>query len=92
MASNKEQAKIGGGIEVSWGAGHRDKNGKLICQQLKRGRWFNYFLGNWDTKRAVWCEAHRYDEAPEDFRTGKLSLASIRFTIKLMREKEWNEL
>ena len=34
--------------------------GELIEIQKKRGRWFNYFFGEWDRKRALYCMNHRH--------------------------------
>ena len=64
--------------------------GELISNQFTRGRWFLYFLGNWDTKRVVYCEKHRTG-LPQSFREGKF-WPSFFYTIKLMLEGEWNGL
>jgi hypothetical protein len=92
MTNQKVQSDIGGGVEVAWAAVHKNAKGELICGQLKRGRWFNYFLGRWDDKRAVYCEQHRNDPVPYCFRAGQFSIKSILFTFKLMAQGVWHGL
>ena len=86
------KSTIDRGIEVSWGAEHRSGDGELISVQRKRGRWFLYFFGDWDRKRAGYCEAHRHDDIPIDFRTGEFSLKSIIFTLELIKQGVWHGL
>lgn len=66
--------------------------GKLIAAQRKRGRWFMYFFGNWDKQRVDYCERHRCEELPVDFREGKVSVATMLFTTNLKLKGEWDEL
>ncbi len=87
-----QAAKAHSGAEISWRATHRDKNDYLISGQLKRGRWFNYFFGTWDTKRAVYCGKHPHNTIPLAFRSGSLNLRSAIFTLRLIKSGEWNEL
>jgi len=68
----------------------RGGKGELICRQLKRGRWFNYFLGKVEDKRCRYCEAHRLDpNIPQSFRWGSYSWSSILFIIKLKLVGVW---
>ena len=64
--------------------------GELIAAQMKRGKWFLYFFGTWDTKRTNYCEKHRHDDVPANFREGEFSLSTILYTFKLKRKGEWN--
>lgn len=66
--------------------------GELIAAQMKRGRWFTYFFGNWDKQRVDYCERHRHNELPVSFREGKVSVATMLFTIKLKLRGQWNGL
>ena len=86
-------SKVGGGLRVaSWAAGHTNGAGELISAQMKRGRWFLYFFGDWDRKRVNYCEKHRHDHVPDNFREGQFSLSTILLTIKLMFRGEWDGL
>lgn len=66
--------------------------GELIAAQVKRGRWFLYFLGNWDMQRVNYCEKHRHDQLPVSFREGRFSVSTMLFTIRLKHRGEWNGL
>ena len=84
------RANTGSGIDVSWGAIHRNGKGELISAQRKRGRWFLYFLGNWEDKRVTYCEKHRHNHLPQDFRAGKLTLPVLVYALKLKMRGEWS--
>ncbi len=64
--------------------------GELIEVQKKRSRWFNYFFGEWDRKRALYCMKHRDDVLPTGFREGNLTLINYLFSFKL--KSKWDEL
>ncbi len=64
--------------------------GELIEVQKKRSRWFNYFFGEWDRKRALYCMKHRDDVLPTGFREGDLTLTNYLFPFKVKRK--WDEL
>lgn len=88
-----KRSAVSGGYDVSsWGTGHRSPEGELISIQGKRGRWFMYFFGYWDMKRVSYCEKHRHDYVPIDFREGRFNISTILFTLKLKIKGEWNGL
>lgn len=62
--------------------------GKLISVSKTRGRWYLYFFGNIEEKRVAYCEAHRNDPIPMEFRAGRL-LPTLIFALKLKRRGEW---
>ena len=86
------KSKLSREVKVTFKAGHRDKAGNLISNMKTRGRWFNYFFGKWDDKRVAYCEKHRHDHVPENFKEGEFSLSTILFTLKLMKRGEWDGL
>lgn len=86
------KSKVGGGTKVDWGATHRSGSGELISVQRMRGRWFLYFFGNWDTKRVRYCEKHRRNYVPANFREGEFSISTIVFTLRLIKSGEWDGL
>ena len=83
------RSKTSGGVEVSWSAIHRSPEGELISAQRKRGRWFQYFFGNWDTLRVAYCELHRHDSLPDEFRAGSFSIKMIIYFLKLKYRGEF---
>ena len=65
---------------------------RLIVLQPHRGRWWQYFFGEWDRKRAVYCMKFRNLELPEGFREGKLTLTTLAFTMGLIKDDVWDGL
>lgn len=92
MTRFRKGADTGSGLGISWEAVHRSGAGKLISAQRKRGRWFLYFFGNWDDNRVKYCEKHRNNHLPANFREGDFSLSTLLFTLKLKIRGEWSGL
>lgn len=63
----------------------------VFAKQPHHGRWWQYFFGEWDRKRAEYSTRHR-EEIPKDFREGKLNLTTLNFTLELMKDGVWDEL
>jgi len=64
----------------------------LIANQPPHGRWWQYFFGEWDRKRAVYCMRFRKLKLPCGFREGKITLTTLAFTMGLIRDGVWDGL
>jgi hypothetical protein len=71
------RAKLGNQVKVTAAADHRDSSGYLICHCSSLQGWTLWLLGNWDTERIKYCEAHRHDRVPLAYREGKPTIRVI---------------
>lgn len=79
------KSSVSSAMDISWSAIHKNKEGVIISAQRKRGKWWLWAFGEMDTYRVKYCEAHRHDNIPDDFRTGKWSLKAILFFLKVQK-------
>jgi hypothetical protein len=70
-------------IKVSGKHRHEDKDGNLISACETRVGRDSEFLTEWDGWRVKYCEEHRKQKLPKDFREGNFSFTTILYSAVL---------